>query len=123
MHLERWLEEFPADQLHVIDGEQLRTDPVAVMMQLQHFLQVQNIQDYSNLIRCVGFVSEVNLLVLFPNHDSCLDVNCAFAGDVFLPQCQKDVPLLVMCTCHNARDVALLVMCTCHNVREIWRCW
>ena len=63
MHLERWLKEFSGDQLHLIDGEQLRTDPVSVMMQLQHFLQVQHLQDYSKLLR-YG-VAQLHLIVLF----------------------------------------------------------
>ena len=40
-HLENWLRLFPAEQLHLTDGERLRRDPVAELHRLQHFLQVR----------------------------------------------------------------------------------
>jgi len=39
-HLEKWLLLFRRNQLHIIDGEELKYNPVAVMNQLQRFLQV-----------------------------------------------------------------------------------
>jgi hypothetical protein len=35
-----------AKQLHIIDGEELKYDPVAVMNRLQHFLEVSPFHDY-----------------------------------------------------------------------------
>lgn len=50
-HLERWLAYYPSQQLHIIDGEQLKTSPVDVMNDLQRFLKLSPIYDYSNQIR------------------------------------------------------------------------
>ncbi|XP_065359240.1 bifunctional heparan sulfate N-deacetylase/N-sulfotransferase [Calliphora vicina] len=50
-HLERWLSYYPAQQLHLIDGEQLRLNPVDVMNDLQRFLKIQPAFDYSNQLR------------------------------------------------------------------------
>ncbi|XP_075162039.1 N-deacetylase and N-sulfotransferase sfl [Haematobia irritans] len=50
-HLERWLSYYPAQQLHIIDGEQLRLNPVDVMNDLQRFLKIQPALDYSNHLR------------------------------------------------------------------------
>uniref|UniRef100_W8B640 [heparan sulfate]-glucosamine N-sulfotransferase n=1 Tax=Ceratitis capitata TaxID=7213 RepID=W8B640_CERCA len=50
-HLEHWLAYYPAQQLHIIDGEQLRLNPVDVMNDLQRFLKIQPIFDYSNHLR------------------------------------------------------------------------
>ena len=40
-HLEAWLKYFPAEQLHLTDGERLRKDPVAELHRLQDFIQVR----------------------------------------------------------------------------------
>ncbi|XP_013102846.2 bifunctional heparan sulfate N-deacetylase/N-sulfotransferase [Stomoxys calcitrans] len=50
-HLERWLSYYPAQQLHIIDGEQLRLNPIDVMNDLQRFLKIQPALDYSNHLR------------------------------------------------------------------------
>ncbi|XP_067643649.1 bifunctional heparan sulfate N-deacetylase/N-sulfotransferase [Eurosta solidaginis] len=50
-HLEHWLAYYPAQQLHIIDGEQLRLNPVDVMNDLQRFLKIQPTFDYSNHLR------------------------------------------------------------------------
>ncbi|XP_017843705.2 bifunctional heparan sulfate N-deacetylase/N-sulfotransferase [Drosophila busckii] len=50
-HLEHWLAYYPAQQLHIIDGEQLRLNPIEVMNELQRFLKIQPLLDYSNHLR------------------------------------------------------------------------
>ncbi len=50
-HLDRWLLYFPPQQISVIDGEQLRLDPVTSMTKLQHFLKIRPIFDYSLHLR------------------------------------------------------------------------
>ena len=40
-HLEGWLRFFPAEQLHLTDGERLRADPVTELHRLQDFIQVR----------------------------------------------------------------------------------
>ncbi|KAI8040766.1 hypothetical protein M5D96_006709, partial [Drosophila gunungcola] len=50
-HLEHWLAYYPAQQLHIIDGEQLRLNPIDVMNELQRFLKIQPLLDYSNHLR------------------------------------------------------------------------
>jgi heparan sulfate N-deacetylase/N-sulfotransferase NDST2 len=47
-HLERWLAHYRPKQLQVVDGLQLRRDPVTVMNQLQHFLQITPFFDYKH---------------------------------------------------------------------------
>lgn len=49
--MERWLAYYPAQQLHIIDGEQLKSNPVDVMNDLQRFLKITPTFDYSNHLR------------------------------------------------------------------------
>ncbi|GAB0094252.1 Bifunctional heparan sulfate N-deacetylase/N-sulfotransferase [Sergentomyia squamirostris] len=50
-HMERWLAYYAAQQLHIIDGEQLKSNPVEVMMELQRFLKITPTFDYSSHLR------------------------------------------------------------------------
>ncbi|XP_034480596.1 bifunctional heparan sulfate N-deacetylase/N-sulfotransferase [Drosophila innubila] len=50
-HLEHWLAYYPAQQVHIIDGEQLRLNPIDVMNELQRFIKIQPQLDYSNHLR------------------------------------------------------------------------
>lgn len=50
-HLDRWLLYFPPQQISIIDGEQVRLDPVTSMTKLQHFLKIRPIFDYSLHLR------------------------------------------------------------------------
>ncbi|GAB6028457.1 hypothetical protein CHUAL_002617 [Chamberlinius hualienensis] len=50
-HLERWLSYYPPQQLMIIDGEMLKTDPVGVMNKLQRFLKIKPFFDYSDHLR------------------------------------------------------------------------
>ncbi|XP_053233003.1 bifunctional heparan sulfate N-deacetylase/N-sulfotransferase 1 isoform X2 [Podarcis raffonei] len=45
-HIERWLNNFHANQILVLDGKLLRTEPAKVMETVQKFLGVTNIIDY-----------------------------------------------------------------------------
>ncbi|XP_077965140.1 bifunctional heparan sulfate N-deacetylase/N-sulfotransferase 4 isoform X3 [Gasterosteus aculeatus] len=49
-HLERWLTNYPANQVMIIDGHQLRTDPAAVMDEVQKFLGVTPHFNYSQTL-------------------------------------------------------------------------
>lgn len=49
--MERWLAYYPAQQLHIIDGEQLKSNPIDVMNDLQRFLKITPTFDYSNHLR------------------------------------------------------------------------
>lgn len=40
-HMKRWLDVFPRQQIHVVDGEQLIKDPFAEMTKVQDFLQLR----------------------------------------------------------------------------------
>lgn len=46
-HLERWLAYYDAQHLHIIDGELLRSNPIEVMHDLQRFLKITPMYDYS----------------------------------------------------------------------------
>ncbi|XP_062839637.1 bifunctional heparan sulfate N-deacetylase/N-sulfotransferase 3 isoform X2 [Anolis carolinensis] len=49
-HIERWLTYFPAYQLLIIDGQQLRNDPAIVMDEVQKFLGVTPHYNYSEAL-------------------------------------------------------------------------
>ncbi|NXA09666.1 NDST4 sulfotransferase, partial [Sapayoa aenigma] len=50
LHIERWLAHFPASQLLIIDGQQLRSDPATVMDGVQKFLGVSPHYNYSEAL-------------------------------------------------------------------------
>ncbi|XP_076458930.1 bifunctional heparan sulfate N-deacetylase/N-sulfotransferase-like [Babylonia areolata] len=50
-NLMNWLDYFPARQLLIIDGEELRNNPIHVMHKLQQFLHIQPYFDYSQHLR------------------------------------------------------------------------
>ncbi|XP_036827838.1 bifunctional heparan sulfate N-deacetylase/N-sulfotransferase 4-like [Oncorhynchus mykiss] len=50
-HLERWLTHYPVDQLMVIDGQQLRRDPAAVMEEVQKVLGITPHYNYTQTLR------------------------------------------------------------------------
>ncbi|KAG9480257.1 hypothetical protein GDO78_011979 [Eleutherodactylus coqui] len=49
-HIERWLQYFPPAQLHIVDGQQLRTDPANVMDEIQKFLGVSPYYNYTEAL-------------------------------------------------------------------------
>ncbi|XP_022908158.1 bifunctional heparan sulfate N-deacetylase/N-sulfotransferase [Onthophagus taurus] len=50
-HLERWLSYFSASQLLIINGDMLKTNPVEVMDEMQKFLKVGTIFNYTSHLR------------------------------------------------------------------------
>ncbi|NXL46228.1 NDST4 sulfotransferase, partial [Podilymbus podiceps] len=50
VHIERWLTYYPASQLLIIDGQQLRSDPATVMDEVQKFLGVSPHYNYSEAL-------------------------------------------------------------------------
>lgn len=50
-HLERWLALFKAQNLLIIDGEELKYDPVSVMNNLQRSMNIEPFFDYRNKLR------------------------------------------------------------------------
>lgn len=50
-HLERWLSYYSPQQLHIIDGEQLRQNPVETLHELQKFLKITPAFNYSTHLR------------------------------------------------------------------------
>lgn len=50
-HLDRWLSYFPPQQLSIIDGELLKSNPVEIMNELQRFLKITPVVDYSKHLR------------------------------------------------------------------------
>ncbi|KAK7111905.1 hypothetical protein V1264_011458 [Littorina saxatilis] len=70
-HLMHWLDYFPARQLFIIDGEQLRNNPIHVMHKLQQFIHIQPYFDYSQHLRFdpqKGFFCQV----MNDNRNKCL---------------------------------------------------
>lgn len=50
-HLERWLTFYTPQQIHIIDGEILTLNPSDVMNDVQRFLKISPVIDYSNLLK------------------------------------------------------------------------
>lgn len=50
-HLERWLSYYKSQQLHIVDGEELKYDPVSVMNRLQHFLNIKPFIDFTDKLK------------------------------------------------------------------------
>ncbi|PAV79329.1 hypothetical protein WR25_05194 [Diploscapter pachys] len=42
-HLKRWLQHFPPDQIHIVDGEKLITSPAAEVNQVEKFLGLKSV--------------------------------------------------------------------------------
>ncbi|XP_069711253.1 bifunctional heparan sulfate N-deacetylase/N-sulfotransferase 4 isoform X2 [Phaenicophaeus curvirostris] len=55
VHIERWLTHYPASQLLIIDGQQLRSDPATVMDEVQKFLGVSPHYNYSEALTLERF--------------------------------------------------------------------
>jgi len=47
-HLDKWLAQYRPRQIHIVDGEEVKRNPVEVMNQLQHYLQISPFFDYKN---------------------------------------------------------------------------
>ncbi|XP_074040411.1 N-deacetylase and N-sulfotransferase sfl [Leptinotarsa decemlineata] len=50
-HLERWMNYFLPQSLHIIDGEELKSSPVEVMNELQKFLKITPFFNYTEHLR------------------------------------------------------------------------
>ncbi|XP_028415525.1 bifunctional heparan sulfate N-deacetylase/N-sulfotransferase 4-like [Dendronephthya gigantea] len=50
-HLERWMMHFPINQILTVDGDQLKSDPVQVMDQVQSFIGVKKKIDYGTILK------------------------------------------------------------------------
>ncbi|XP_055331918.1 bifunctional heparan sulfate N-deacetylase/N-sulfotransferase-like [Paramacrobiotus metropolitanus] len=51
VHIEKWLDHYPANQLLILDGDELRRSPVSVMHKVQRFLKIKPFIDYTDLLR------------------------------------------------------------------------
>lgn len=70
-HLERWLTYYPPQQIHIIDGENLKTDPIEVMNDVQRFLKLTPVINYADHLRFdikKGFFCQL----VDGNHTKCL---------------------------------------------------
>ncbi|XP_077989946.1 heparan sulfate glucosamine 3-O-sulfotransferase 1-like [Glandiceps talaboti] len=47
-YMKRWFEVFPSDQIHVVDGGQIVTDPAGELQKVEDFLELRNIITRSN---------------------------------------------------------------------------
>ncbi|CAH1996483.1 unnamed protein product [Acanthoscelides obtectus] len=70
-HLERWMTYFPPQSIHIIDGEELKNNPVEVMNELQKFLKITPFFNYTEHLRFdpkKGFYCQV----IKGDHTKCL---------------------------------------------------
>ncbi|KAK6621633.1 hypothetical protein RUM43_006861 [Polyplax serrata] len=89
-HLERWLSYYPAQQLHIIDGDKLKLNPIEIMNELQRFLKITPPFDYSKRLRYdpkKGFFCQV----IGGDHTKCLGRN---KGRQYPPMEEKSYKLL-----------------------------
>lgn len=89
-HLERWLTFYPAQQVNIIDGEQLKSNPIDVMNELQRFLKIQPGFDYSTHLRFdnkKGFFCQV----IGENRNKCLGKS---KGRQYPPMDERSAKLL-----------------------------
>lgn len=49
-HIEKWLNFYKSQQLILIDGEKFKVDPIPIMNDLQHTLDIQPVIDYAEKI-------------------------------------------------------------------------
>jgi len=50
VHLERWLAEFPSSRFFIVDGDELKNNPVDVMNSIQSSLRISPVIDYGELL-------------------------------------------------------------------------
>lgn len=104
-HLERWLTFYPAQQVNIIDGEQLKSNPIDVMNELQRFLKIQPGFDYSTHLRFdnkKGFFCQV----IGENRNKCLGKS---KGRQYPPMDERSAKLLQRYyLSHNTALVKLL---------------
>ena len=50
-HLYRWLDYYAPKQLLILDGEQLKNNPITIMDKVQHFLHVEPFVDFSTRLK------------------------------------------------------------------------
>lgn len=88
--MEHWLNFYQPQQFHIIDGEQLKLNPVDVMNDLQRFLKLTPILDYSNYLRFdekKGFFCQV----VSGNRNKCLGKS---KGRIYPPMDDKSAKIL-----------------------------
>ena len=50
LHLQRWLKYFPLDQIHFVDGDRFRVDPIPEIHKVETFLNIPNFIDTKALV-------------------------------------------------------------------------
>ncbi|EEB17253.1 heparan sulfate N-deacetylase/N-sulfotransferase, putative [Pediculus humanus corporis] len=114
-HLERWLSYYPAQQLHIIDGDRLKLNPLEIMNELQKFLKISPPFDYSKRLRYdpkKGFFCQV----IKGDHTKCLGRN---KGRQYPPMEEKSYKLLQRYyLSHNTALVKLLKRLGIRNIPQ-----
>lgn len=88
--MERWLTYYPPQQVHIIDGESLKIDPIEVMGEVQRFLKLTPVIDYNEHIRFdtkKGFFCQITN----GNHTKCLGKS---KGAQYAPMEDKSLKVL-----------------------------
>lgn len=78
-HLEKWLAHYSPDQMMIVDGEELRDNPVLVMNRLQTFLKLETRINYRKLLRFEpkkGFFCLVSTINNDVNNNSSNTLKC-----------------------------------------------
>ncbi|KAL0269790.1 UNVERIFIED_CONTAM: hypothetical protein PYX00_007403 [Menopon gallinae] len=114
-HLERWLSYYSAQQLHIIDGDKLKLNPIEIMNELQRFLKINPPFDYSKQLRYdpkKGFFCQV----IGGDHTKCLGRN---KGRQYPPMEEKTYKLLQRYyLSHNTALVKLLKRLGIRNIPQ-----
>uniref|UniRef100_A0A7R9PPV4 [heparan sulfate]-glucosamine N-sulfotransferase n=1 Tax=Timema genevievae TaxID=629358 RepID=A0A7R9PPV4_TIMGE len=114
-HLDRWLLYYPPQNLHIIDGEQLKLNPVDTMNDLQQYLKIQPPFNYTTHLRYdpkKGFYCQV----VNGNHTKCLGRS---KGRQYPPMEDRSYKLLQRYyLSHNTALVKLLKRLGYHNIPQ-----
>lgn len=114
-HLERWLTFFSPQSLHIIDGEELKSNPVEVMNEMQKFLKITPFFNYTDHLRFdpkKGFYCQV----VSGDHTKCLGRS---KGRQYPPMEEKSLKLLQRYyLSHNTALVKLMKRIGLRNIPD-----
>ncbi|KAI4464326.1 heparan sulfate sulfotransferase [Holotrichia oblita] len=114
-HLERWLSYFPPQQLHIINGDTLKSNPIEVMEEIQKFLKITPSFNYTAHLRFdpnKGFFCQI----INGDKTKCLGKN---KGRQYPPMEERSLKLLQRYyLSHNTALVKLLKRIGLRNIPE-----
>lgn len=106
-HLERWLTFYAPQQIHIIDGEMLKLNPIDVMNDVQRFLKISPAIDYSSTLKYdikKGFFCQL----VDSDHTKCLGKS---KGKQYPPMEDRALKLLQRLFAIYSNALSLVLLC------------